>query len=649
MIRLRGHKNGDNLTILNTYYKVYESKDNKLKDVLCLIYKDNETGLKYKEEIESPEFTYYIAKMDKRVPYNRLFIPMQDATIHTAPKMELDKYVAKDLGLLDWYYDCIKSGDRRRARMIHTHPDVFGTDTQIEDLYRFEFAEQFQNPIVPVSKSYFDIEVDGINSVGDFPLPGECPINAITLFDDRTMQVYTLVLRNKTNPLIEQFEQFIKQDRFAELKQFIENHCNKEGKDLYRKYNLDKLSFNMAFYDEEKELDLITDLFKIINALKPDFIMAWNMAFDIPYIIQRIINLGGKPEEIMCHPDFEHKFAEYKIDEINKNKPAERGDYAIISSYTVFIDQLIQYASRRKGQTSEVSYRLDDIGTKVAKIHKLDYKDITQSVTLLPYKNFKVFIYYNIVDTIVQHCIESVTGDIDYTFGKSINNNTRYQKVHRQTTYLTNRGKKEFLHSDGLILGNNFNANNDPPTTKFPGAFVADPLKVSDYSRDKIHGRPINVFKNSMDFDYASLYPHLIIQYNIAANTQIGKVEILAVDPRLQLAAHRVKNRRHNEHWERSGAFFEDYHTHNWMIVGNKWFALPDVMTMVNHIKNYFTTKVQPSIEFGFDAPEGVNRLWQPIIFYEGGVAPIVFNPPINKERISEYLNYVENHPNQRF
>lgn len=640
-MRLRGFKDGDNLTILNTYYKRMKDEKGNFKDLLTIVFKDNSTGIKYKEEIECPDYTYYIAKPDKRVNYNRLFISADDAIERVCPKMDLDKCVAKDLGLTNWYYDCLKSGDRERARQIHSHPDVFGTDIHIEDLYRFQFGEQFQNEIIPVTKSYFDIETDTVSMIGDFPMPGECPINAITVVFQESMQVFTLLLRNKNNPQIAEFEQFIQEDKYADLAHFIEHHCNKDGQDLYHKYHLDQLKFNMAFYDEDDEICLIQDAFILINLYKPDFVLAWNMAFDIPYIIQRIINLGYRPEEIMCHPDFKFPFAEYFIDERNKNVFSERGDYATISSYSVYMDQMIQYASRRKGQTSDTSYSLDVIGTKVSKIGKLDYKDVAQSIVDLPYKNYKIFVYYNIMDTLVQYCTESVTGDIDYTFGKTLANNTRYQKVHRQTTYLTNRGKKEFLHSDNLILGNNFNKNNEKPTTKFPGAFVADPLKVSNYSKMVLNGIPIFCFNNSQDSDYASLYPNIINQFNIAGNTQIGKVII-------PNKIHDAENRRHNEHWERAGSFFEDFHTQNWIIVGSKWFNLPGIVEMYRFIQTFFNTQVMPSSMYGFE--EGDRLYTQPVIISNGdGWAPIVFDPPINKEKIGEFRNHVANNPNQHF
>ena len=61
------------------------------------------------------------------------------------------------------------------------------------------------------------------------------------------------------------------------------------------------------------------------------------MAFDIPYIYERIINLGYDPRDIMCHRDFEDqfKYAHYYIDK-RAAEFAERGDLYDISSYTVY-------------------------------------------------------------------------------------------------------------------------------------------------------------------------------------------------------------------------------------------------------------------------------------------------------------------------
>lgn len=139
---------------------------------------------------------------------------------------------------------------------------------------------------------------------------------------------------------------------------------------------------------------------------------------------------------------------------------------------------------------------------------------------------------------------------------------------------------------------------------------------------------------------YASLYPNLITQFNIAANTQIGKVTI---PDRI----HDKENRRHNENWERAGSFFEDFHTHNWIIVGSKWFGLPNVRDMYDYVVWYFSHIVQPTCLYGFENCQW--EMYQPIKFLDGGYAPITFNPPMNEEKIMEWREYVETHPNQSF
>jgi len=161
---------------------------------------------------------------------------------------------------------------------------------------------------------------------------------------------------------------------------------------------------------------------------------------------------------------------------------------------------MIQFASRRKGQSKFLSFSLDYIGEHIAGVRKLDYKAITTNIAELPYKSYKTFVFYNIIDTIVQYCIEMKTKDIDYVFGKALLNNTRYSKTHRQTVYLTNRAAKVF-DAQGFIIGNNANKFNSKPDEKFPGAFVADPEKVNNTSRMQIYGLFINLFDNCVDFD----------------------------------------------------------------------------------------------------------------------------------------------------
>lgn len=649
---IKGRNPGANITIMNTMFrKIVNPENNKFKDVLTIVYKDCDTMQKHMQEIVNPEYDYYIVNDDYKTSYNRLFIEEDKVRKISVPYKDLEKSIAENTNNLEMFYENIRNGNRGANKALNLHPDVFNSDTNIEDHYRFRFDQLYKNEPCKITKAFFDIEADTISMAGDFPEPGECPINAITLILQEQQQIYTFLLRNKTNPQINEFEQSVKDGSiFGELHDFVINAVG--GPEAAEKLKID-FKYNFLFYDEEDEINLIKDLFNAINSFKPDFALAWNMGFDVPYILARIQKLGYSPEDIVCHPDFKYKSAYYFVDERMKSEFAERGDFANISSYTAYLDQMIHFASRRKGQNKLSSFTLDYIGEVIAKVRKLDYKDITTNISELPYKSYKTFVFYNIMDTIVQYCIEMKTGDIDYVFSKCVINNTRYCKAHRQTVYLTNRGMKEFKN-EGFIMGNNCNKFNPKPDTKFPGAFVGDPRQVNNYSKFRIYGRPISVFANCDDFDYSSLYPSVIRQFNIAPNTQIGMVVI-------HEAVFANENKSNLDNWTRSLAFMEDLQSRVWLEFCTRWFHLPNYTELYHEVELFFKTKAIPVNGLRY---RDRNGLIIPMDFFdtnynEMAQAPMIFDdtrryisdgyivPDLN--RWESWRAYATEHPNQQF
>lgn len=643
---IRGRQPGDNITIMNTLFWRGMNNDGDYTDFLDIIYKDCDTGLKYVQEMVNPDYEYYIAHEDSRVDYNRLFIEESKVDTITVPYRDLEKDIATRVGLKNYFYENIRNGNRSENRKLHLHHDVFNSDMNIEDHYMFRFSRMYKNEACNISKAYFDIEVDTIGMMGDFPEPGECPINAVSLILQEQKMIYVFLLRNKKNPMIEEFEKEVKSGSiYPELADFIVQAVG--GPKVAENYKID-FKFGFLFYNEEDEINLISDVFRAINSYKPDFALAWNMGFDVPYIIQRIINLGYNPEEVMSSPDFKNKIARYYVDERNKSDFAERGDFAQIASYTTYLDQMIHFASRRKGQSKFISFTLDYIGETVAKVRKLSYKHITTNIAELPYKDYKTFVFYNIIDTLVQYCIEFKTGDIDYTFTKSNINCTRYCKAHRQTVYLTNRITKD-IRKDGFIIGNNCNKFNPKPTEKFPGAFVADPLQLSNHPKLMIYGRYIDCCDNGIDLDYASLYPSIIREFNIAPNTQIGMIIIDRV-------FNSLENIRSNN--TVAGAFVEDIQSQVWLEFCTRWLFLADYATLYHEVEIFFTERVNPIYGLKSYTKEGYII---PVTFMNKDllISPVEFN--INQPRYpdiyiepdwnkwKETRDYATQHPNQQF
>lgn len=498
MLLVPGYKAGSDLTIMNAYYQFPEKQaDGKWsKDNIVIVYKDNASGIKNHVIIEEPTHEFYTINEDKvDKHFQPFFMDIKDCVKHEVPHNRLQKELAILTNNEDFYNTNIKIGNRRENEKLHIEPNVMFSDTNIEDHYRYLFSRSYTNNIGKIYRGFFDIEVDGKYQKGDFPEPGECPINCCSYFDEKTNKVYTFILRNLENPLIEEFEKSVGPQLFKEIKEFVIDAVG--GWKKATKYGVIDTQYELRFFDDE--ISLIKNMFDTFHTIDPDFILVWNMAFDLPYIIERCKTLGYDPKDIMCNEKFSKKIIKFFEDTKNKSMPAERTDYFNLSGNIVWLDQMIQYASKRKSKIgSYKSLKLDDIGLLEAKVRKLSYSHITDSIIKLPYLDFKTFVFYNIMDVIVQKCIEAKCNDVDYVFAKCILNNTSYRKIHRQTVYLINRIAQAF-YDDGLIIGNNCNKWNEK--IEFEGALVPSPAKTDSYSKIIINGRPIMVADNLLDED----------------------------------------------------------------------------------------------------------------------------------------------------
>lgn len=493
---------GYDLTLMECFYqkKARDCDGNWVKDKLILVYKDNIAKKSKVEIIEEPEYTFFKVNDNIVIDHNLLFIEKEKVHPITVKFNRLEKEIAKETGTIDIFDTNIRNRNFQENRKIHVLKSIFSSDIAIEDYYRLLFSRKFKNDVCPISKAYFDIEVDGLHAKGDFPELGECPINAISFLDEKHEEIHSFLLRNYDNPLIEELENKIENGEFGykEINEFVTEAIG--GKKMLRRYGMENMKYQVHFFDDE--IEMLQCFFALVHKYAPDFIMGYNSSgFDLQYIIHRIYALGKEPADIMADQSWPIRIVRHYVDEKNLSMFAERGDYTFISGTTVWLDQLIQFASRRKSKYGSFSsFKLDDIGQLIAKVHKLDYSYITHQIEKLPYLNFIIFMLYNIFDVVVQKCIEHKTEDLEYIFAKCIMNNTSYRRGHRQTVYLINRMTSEF-EKMGYIIGNNVNKWNEKPKDKFLGALVHDPIRTDNYAKIVIDGIPIFVVDNLQDFD----------------------------------------------------------------------------------------------------------------------------------------------------
>lgn len=584
---LKGYPKGSDITILNCYY-TYPTKLENGKwsdDFITISFRDNVTKKKHHEIIFNPKCGFYKIKDEYVEKFNQFFIDKDKVEEIIVPFRKLERGIAEATGKLDQYEKWLQEGDRTSIRKLHTDTSIMFSDMRIEDYYRFLFAQSYTNRNggdLKLNKAYFDIEVDTRTMAGTFVDLGECPINAVTFLNEQNNLVCTFILRDPKNPLIQQFEDEYTSGRFGqkEIAEFVEGAVG--GRKQLVRNKLENLKYHLKFYDDE--LQMIASLFYLIHKCSPDFCEGWNSSgFDLAYIIERCWNLGTDPVYILTDPRWDVATLKHYVDQRNYSDFAERGDYTVISGDVVFIDQMIQFASRRKSKIGSFkSFKLDDIGWDVAKVKKLDYSHITTNIAELPYLDFKTFILYNIMDVIVQKCIENKNQDLEYIFSKCLMNNTCYQKGHRQTVYLINRFTDQFFKK-GYVIGNNVNRWNEEPD-KFAGAFVANPTRTSNYSKIVIDGRPIMVCNNLQDYDYKSLYPSIMGEFNIAPNTQIGRIDI----PN-RVYAH--ENAYLQDKYSRSGEFIENLVTDNIIEFSHRWLHLANFQQCLMDMNEYYMTR----------------------------------------------------------
>lgn len=508
---IKGYPHGSDITVMDTRYRGrHKNPDNndKWEDAsIDIVYKDNLTGLKHHQVINNPIFEFYQLNEDVYLPPNESTMYMLKDKLHPVRchYQDLKKTLAELSGNLDVYYDNIRNGMSKANDALFLDNRFYRADMHIEDYYRYEFGKRYTNTIKPVHLSYIDIETDGINALGDFGTPEDSPINAVTFIDMKYKQVHTFLLRDKNNHKCKEFEDNLKNNTktfFDNIRSFIINHLG--GWKRATRFGVIDLEYNFHFFDEE--IVMLHELYATINKYTPDFILAWNMAFDIPFIIDRIKFLGYDPADIMRHPDFaDDPICYYYVDQENINKPEDANDFGRIPCYTIHIDQMKQFAQRRKGQHAFPSYKLDDIGQLLAGAKKYDYHDICADIVDLPRANYFIFVMYNIIDVITQICIEHVTMDTSFLFMKCVSMNMRYSKAYRQTVFEYTIANKVWEEKNNVIIADNRNKNNPRPERKFKGAYVADYRLNDDSLKMNLNGILLDIYDNIVDFDKMSV------------------------------------------------------------------------------------------------------------------------------------------------
>lgn len=556
--------------LINALYQG-PTRDNGYHDYAYLVMKNMVTGEKRLFTMEDPGMYMYVVKDSYRTyDYYPAYRPLKECEPVKVRYAKVLKATAEIGG--DKYKKFLAEASKTRyglARELYKYPYVLASDYNYVDYMRIEWALHYHNWDIEVSldKMFLDIEVDTIDIPG-FPEPGECPINAVSLIDEKSNSVFVFLLRNKNNPQIAEYEANIEEHKKSYHEAFDETYG--------------ELEYRIHFFDSE--IHLIDAVFQVINKLKRDICAIWNMVFDIPYIIARIEALGYSPRDIMCSHEFKTPILKFHKDTFQTDFK-KRNNWFMLSSYTVFICQMETYIKLRKQRSELKSVKLNAIARNELGDEKLDYSD-EADIKTLPYKNYPMFVMYNIKDTLLQLGIERKTNDLTTVFLKTIENATPYQSIFSQTKVLKNHAYMSYFEQ-GYIIGNNRNLDYSKPRSDdeykeekrkktVEGALVADPM-LNKHVGVKMFGVPsMFIFRYVIDFDYSSLYPSIIIAFNIGRETMIGKLILdgfshMNPDPTDVL-------------YDQGKTFMEALLSKDWPYIGATYFNLPTTEELLEEL-----------------------------------------------------------------
>jgi DNA polymerase elongation subunit (family B) len=252
---------------------------------------------------------------------------------------------------------------------------------------------------------------------------------------------------------------------------------------------------DLAYVKCSDEIDLIHRFLAFWQQNTPDAITGWNCElYDIPYIAGRIERILGDKEARRLSPWGNIRRKELVI------QGREQISYEIAG--VSVIDYLDLY--KKFTYTNQESYRLDHIANVELGQKKLDHSEFETFKDFYT-KDWQKFVDYNIKDVELVDQLEDKMKLIELcltmAYDAKVNYNDVFFQVRTWDAIIYN-----YLKKRNIVIPPKDKSSKDE---KYAGAYVKEPIP--------------GIYDWVVSFDLNSLYPHLIMQYNISPETLLNE------------------------------------------------------------------------------------------------------------------------------
>jgi len=245
------------------------------------------------------------------------------------------------------------------------------------------------------------------------------------------------------------------------------------------------------------EIDLVQKFTKFWTSYNPDIVTGWNVKFfDIPYLMNRFRYLMGD--------DYLNQFSPWGMVSSNSARITAKGFNKEQKYYDILGVSVLDYLDLYRKHTfvRQESYKLDYIGEV----------ELGEKKNENPYDTFKEFyqndyqqfVEYNIQDVELVDKLEDKMQLIALHLTMAYEGKVNYQDVFGQVrmwdTIIFNYLKEKKIVCPAVV--------ENEKSSGYEGAYVKDPI--------------VGFHDWICSFDLNSLYPHLIMQYNISPETMVN-------------------------------------------------------------------------------------------------------------------------------
>ena len=249
---------------------------------------------------------------------------------------------------------------------------------------------------------------------------------------------------------------------------------------------------NVKYYKCQHEKHLLLTFLDVWEQICPDVVTGWNVLnFDVAYLVNRMKKLFDEetvtrlsPHRIITSKNWKHMGQQDMV------------DYNLAGIEVLDYQKIFRYFT----YTNQESYRLDHIAEVTIGQKKLDYSEFG-AMHLFYKHDYNKFLDYNVRDVVLVEKIDDKLKLMNLLFNLAYSAKCNYSDTFGQVKFW-DLLIYNFLRKKNVVPPPKVNTGD---TQSFAGAYVKEPQ--------------VGLHEWVMSFDLNSLYPHLIMQYNISPET----------------------------------------------------------------------------------------------------------------------------------